>query len=81
MQNFSVASDNVYYATDSVGALFNKDFTTLVICPGGKTDLDIPQTVTSIGNSAFFYCEGLTFVTIPNSVTSIGDYAFSGCSD
>jgi hypothetical protein len=80
MQNFSVASDNAYYATDSVGALFNKDFTTLVICPGGKTELDIPQTVTSIGNSAFFYCEGLTSVTIPNSVTSIGDYAFSGCS-
>ena len=36
--------------------------------------------VTSIGNSAFSACSGLTSVTIPNSVTSIGDYAFASCS-
>ena len=35
---------------------------------------------TSIGNSAFDGCSGLTSVTIPESITSIGDYAFSGCS-
>ena len=36
--------------------------------------------VTSIGNSVFVDCSGLTSVTIGNSVTSIGDYAFRGCS-
>ena len=36
--------------------------------------------MTSIGNSAFYYCYKLTSVTIPNSVTSIGSEAFSGCS-
>ncbi len=36
-------------------------------------------SVTSIGNSAFFYCNGLTSITIPNSVTSIGNYAFKTC--
>ena len=36
--------------------------------------------VTSIGDSAFYNCSGLTSVTIPSSVTSIGGYAFSGCS-
>ena len=36
-------------------------------------------SVTSIGNSAFYGCSGLTSVTIPNSVTSIGNYAFMGC--
>ena len=44
------------------------------------TDLVIPNSVTSIGASAFSYCTGLTSVIIGNSVTSIGDYAFNGCS-
>ena len=43
------------------------------------TNLIIPNSVTSIGNYAF-YGSGLTSVTIPNSVTSIGEYAFYGCS-
>ena len=43
-------------------------------------EIIIPNSVTSIGSSAFYGCSGLTSVTIPNSVTSIGDYAFSGCS-
>ena len=40
----------------------------------------IPNSVTSIGNSAFSRCSGLTFISIPNSVTSIGNYAFYYCS-
>ena len=40
----------------------------------------IPSNVTSIGNSAFSGCSGLTSIEIPNSVTSIGDYAFNDCS-
>ena len=43
-------------------------------------DLVIPNSVTSIGQSVFAGCSGLTSITIPNSVTSIGNYAFSGCS-
>ena len=42
--------------------------------------LTIGSSVTSIGNSAFKDCSGLTAVEIPNSVTSIGSSAFSGCS-
>lgn len=41
--------------------------------------MTIPDSVTSIGNSAFWYCNGLTRITIPDSVTSIGDYAFRYC--
>jgi hypothetical protein len=44
------------------------------------TNLVIPNSVTSIGSSAFSDCSGLTSVTIPNSVTSIGDNAFQYCS-
>ena len=40
----------------------------------------IPNSVTSIGSSAFWNCDSLTSITIPNSVTSIGWYAFLGCS-
>ena len=43
-------------------------------------DLVIPNSVTSIGDYAFYNCDGLTSVTIPNSVTSIGENAFLGCS-
>ena len=44
------------------------------------TDLIIPESVTSIGNYAFYGCKGLTSVTIPNSVTSIGSSAFQKCT-
>ena len=41
--------------------------------------MEIPNSVTSIGCSAFENCEGLTSVVIPNSVTSIGGAAFYKC--
>ena len=44
------------------------------------TSITIPDSVTSIGDSAFSNCPALTNVTIGNSVTSIGICAFIGCS-
>ena len=40
----------------------------------------IPDSVTTIGNWAFFSCTSLTSVTIGNSVTSIGSSAFDKCN-
>ena len=51
-----------------------------------KTDtslkgLVIGTSCTSIGDSAFRFCSGLTgSLVIPDSVTTIGSYAFDGCS-
>ena len=41
--------------------------------------ITIPDSVTSIGNHAFFGCS-LTSIIIPNGVTGIGDLAFCACS-
>ena len=80
LKGINVATDNPNYCSVD-GVLFNKDMTMLIQYPGGKSGAySIPNSVTSIGNCAFYYCTGLTSVTIPNSVTSIEDWAFGYCS-
>ena len=81
LTSINVASGNNYYS-DNNGVLFNKKKTALIRYPEGKsqTSYTIPNSVTSIGNYAFFYCTGLTSIMIPNSVTSIGYMAFYGCT-
>ena len=56
------------------------DVKTLVGYFGSKTEITIPNSVTSIGSGAFSRCSSLTSVTIGNSVTSIGYWAFVNCS-
>ena len=46
----------------------------------GCKNTTIPNSVTSLGESCFGGCTGLTSITIPNSVTSLGDYCFEDCS-
>ena len=41
--------------------------------------IEIPNTITNIGEEAFTGCEKLTYVKIPNSVKEIGNSAFDYC--
>ena len=80
LTKINVAIDNPNYCSAD-GVLFNKSKTLLISYPrGGSGDYTIPNSVTSIGDGAFFDCFGLTSITIPNSITSIGENAFYGCS-
>ena len=71
-------SPNFIYADD---VLFNKDKSEIVSFRNQKIEsYIIPNSVTSIGDDAFFGCRSLSNIVIPDSVTSIGDGAFFGCS-
>lgn len=76
-----IVSDNNQAFASQDGILYNKAKTRFIHVPKNLSGaIIIPNSVTSIGSSAFWGCTGLTFVTIPDSVTSIGNYAFYNCS-
>ena len=55
------------------------DGTLNAFAPAGLTEYTIPDSVTSIGDEAFYSCNSLTSVTIGDSVISIGYGAFNWC--
>ena len=81
LKTISVSPEHPYFATID-GVLFRKADKALISYPASisSSTYTIPQGITSIGDSAFFYCDSLTSVSIPDSITAIGDSAFSWCS-
>jgi len=71
------AGNTIYDSRDNCNAIIVTASNTLQY---GCKNTIIPNSVTSIGNSAFGECSSLTSITIPNSVTSIESYAFNKCS-
>ena len=71
------AGNTVYDSRGDCNAIIEKETNTLI---QGCKKTKIPAGVTSIGDSAFRYCSGLTRIEIPAGVTSIGKYAFYWCS-
>ena len=84
-RRFSVAAPLTNHYKDGKGVItFDKDVTEIGEWAFGYTLLKsiiIPESVTQIGDCAFWGCENLTNITIPKSVTQIGDNAFARCEN
>jgi hypothetical protein len=79
LTTITVDTENTTYdSRKDCKAIIKTASNTLVL---GCKDTTIPNTVTSIGDAAFWKCAGLTSIAIPASVTSIGASAFKECPD
>ena len=78
LTSITVEKGNLAYnSRENCNAVIDSETNELIL---GCKNTVIPNSVTSIGNYAFYGCYGLTSITIPNSVTSIGYGAFFDCS-
>ncbi len=77
--NITVAEDNPAYSSLN-DVLYDKDKTEIIrVSEVSKGDFEIPSSVKSIGEYAFYDCLDLTSIKIPEGVTRIGKKAFSYC--
>lgn len=78
LTNIKVESGNEKYdSRNNCNAIIYTSANVLIV---GCQNTIIPNSVTSIGQGAFYGCSKLTSITIPNSVKSIGECAFYGCN-
>lgn len=70
------------YNTSIAGVLYDKNATTLIKYPGGKTNIafEVPSSVTLIKENGFASADKLQSVKITGNVNDIGSSAFQGCS-
>ena len=69
-------SNPVYDSRNNCNAIIRTATNTLVV---GCRNTIIPNTVTAIGDYAFYKCATLSSIEIPNSVHTIEGYAFAFC--
>lgn len=77
--DINIDKKNKTYSSNE-GMLFNYDKTKLLSYPSAIV-ANIPESVRSIGDSAFLNCKKLKRALIPKSVTSIGSMSFAGCEN
>ena len=80
LTSITISTANPNLCIDSDGVLFNKDKTELLgtLLPLSAS-YTVPDSVVSIGSSAFYYQQNLTTVTFGKNVRSVGYQAFWGC--
>lgn len=80
LKEIEIGENNPYYSSID-GILFNKEKTKLILYPAKKTNqsYNIPNTVTEIGEYAFYNCKYLKEIDIPNTITNINEGTFSNC--
>ena len=62
------------------GVLFNRDGTSLIRCPGGKSGpYVIPSGTVNLADEAFLDCYGATRIGLPASIAHLGANVFEGC--
>ena len=81
LKTITVNESNINFSSEN-GVLYNKNKSSLLKYPSAKkeTFFSIPNSVTTIDDEAFSYCENLENIAIPDSVTSIGMTNFYRCS-
>ena len=83
---FSAASTDATYSKTSLNIpakVFGKNVTKIAGSALQSTKyktISMPDTITEIGDYAFYYCGQLTTITLSSGLTSIGEAAFEGCS-
>ena len=84
--SFEAASTDATYSETSLNIpakVFGKNVTKIYGNALSNTKyqtISMPDTITNIGDYAFFYCGQLTTITLSSGLTSIGEAAFEGCS-